>query len=162
MNYTDIDRKFPTIYNLYDSYRYQLSQKYDKFAVFIKIGYFYHLFSYTIVSKSKEFENLEEISSILNLTIITKNKHYGINNRNPMMIGFLVQSLNEYVPKLTSNGYSVFIIEEFDLDVGITSSNQFIVDSTEKNNHMPNAILPEPTYVKMKLVMRHLKELTIK
>jgi len=176
---SDIEKKYPTIYNLYDSYRRELSQKYNKLALFIKIGNFYELYSYkTFIGwiidggceylRPKELQNLDKIADILNIQKIIRNKHKPVNNKNPIMIGFPIQSLDKHKSKLLENNYSVIIIENFDMYIGVKKTEFFesVMNHRtvyyENNDIVPQPVITQPTYVDMKLVMRNLNELKVK
>ena len=121
------ERKFKTFYHLYKDYSEQLSQKYDKFTLFIKIGLFYEMYSFSGNMWSSQYLNtieskkLRKVAAILNLTVTKRKKKR--NNKadaeNPLMLGFPIQSLNKYKSKLLENNYSVIIIEDSDREVGV-------------------------------------------
>lgn len=158
------DRKFETVYHLYDNYQNQISQKYNKFALFIKIGLFYEMYSFSGTKYSPhlyttESKKLRKIADILNVSVIIRNKR---NNeasiKNPLMLGFPIKSLDKYKAKLLEEKYSVIIIEEFDMKVGVKKAEIFEIICI----HYEEDNIPKPSYVNMELVMKNMDTLKVK
>lgn len=92
----EIDRKklSPTMVHYLE-----LKEKYNDCVIFYRLGDFYELF----------FEDAEEISKVLDLTLTGKN--CGLDERAPMC-GVPYHSADAYIAKLVAKGYKVAICEQ--------------------------------------------------
>lgn len=94
----------------YIFYTKEYKQKYgDKTIVLMQVGSFFELYS---IFDDTDNE-LYKIADICNITISKKNKTIlEVSNRNPLMAGFPLYTINKYQNILLQNNYTIVMIEQ--------------------------------------------------
>ena len=125
----------------YIFYTKEYKQKYgDKTIVLMQVGSFFELYS---IFDDTDNE-LYKIADICNITISKKNKTIlEVSNRNPLMAGFPLYTINKYQNILLQNNYTIVMIEQVseppNPDRKVTevlSPGMNINCNTKKNNYL--------------------------
>jgi DNA mismatch repair protein MutS len=103
-----------TIIDDYLEYQKDFVNKYgDLTIVMMQVGHFFEAYGVDNNEEKSNSENLYRLSDIMNIQMTRKNKKITENSRkNPLMIGFNLWSVNKYIQILTSNNYTVVIMEQ--------------------------------------------------
>ena len=121
-----------------------LQEKYgDKSVVLMMVGSFYEIYS-------DDFNNVSQITNILNILLTRKNKKKPVGGSNPYMCGFPCHSLSRNVSKLLSNNYTVAIYDQFEENgtisrqqINILSPSTYIDEEITPNNQLCCILLEE-------------------
>ena len=103
-----------TIIDEYLDYQHEYEKKYGEFTiVMMQVGHFFEAYGIDNKEEQTNSENLYRLSDIMNIQMTRKNKKITENSRkNPLMIGFNLWSVNKYIQILTSNNYTIILIEQ--------------------------------------------------
>ena len=98
-------------YNVHQQY-FDLVEEYQtkygsKTVVFLQCGAFFEIYGIKMPDNSFKYSNIEEYSKLTNLNIA--NKHIEMLDGTVMMCGFRDYSLDKYVERLISLGYTVVV-----------------------------------------------------
>jgi DNA mismatch repair ATPase MutS len=94
----------------------EYTEKFGKIILFYQFGCCYEI--YGVNNDQEKLGNIENDAEILGIRVTCANKKLlskeNANSRdNPLMAGFPLCSLNDYIDKATSNDYTAVIINEF-------------------------------------------------
>ena len=103
-----------TITDDYLEYQEKFVKKYGEMTiVMMQVGHFFEAYGVDNEVEQNNCDNLYKLSDIMNIQMTRKNKKIIENSRkNPLMIGFNLHSKDKYIQILTSNNYTVVLIEQ--------------------------------------------------
>ena len=97
----------------YFDYQEKYSKKLgDKTIVLMQNGTFYEMHSYNLPDNKQNFENLNRVVDICNIVLTLKDKKKDMSLANPHMAGIPVAHFEKYTKILTSNNYSIVLVEQ--------------------------------------------------